>query len=73
MSGNDLEFVSSAELIIELQKRHDEMVLVGASKRTSDIEDLTVSFSGSYHCCIGLIEVGKIALLGGTGEEHDID
>ena len=62
----DLDFVSTSDLAKELQKRHDELIIVGSMKRTGETEDLTVGFSGSYHCCLGLLEVGKIAMQ--TGE-----
>ena len=58
----DLDFVPSPILIKELQSRHDEMILLGATKRTGEVEDLTVSYSGSYHACVGLLEIGKLAI-----------
>lgn len=64
-----LEFISSKALIIELQKRHDEMILLGAVRRTGETEDLTVSFSGAYHACVGLIEIGRLAIQ--TGDSTD--
>tara|TARA_Y100001963_G_scaffold113652_1_gene157452 strand:+ start:1660 stop:1875 length:216 start_codon:yes stop_codon:yes gene_type:complete len=69
----DLEFVESKNLIKELQKRHDEMVIIGAVKRTGETEDLTVAFAGSYHACVGLMEIGKLALMGGTSDENYSD
>ena len=65
--NNELEFVSTEDLVKELQKRHDEMVIIGAMKRTGETEDLTVAFCGSYHSCAGLLEVGKIAIQTGDG------
>lgn len=59
---NELEFVSTEELIKEIQNRHDEVIILGAMKRTGDTEDLTVAFSGSYHSCVGLLELGKLAI-----------
>ena len=69
----DLEFVESKNLIKELQKRHDEMVIIGAVKRTGETEDLTVAFAGAYHACVGLMEIGKMALMGGTSDENYSD
>ena len=71
---NDLKFVPSEDMIKELQSRFDEMVFLGAMKRTNETDDLTVSFSGAYHACIGLLELGRVALQsGGTSSEDDID
>lgn len=70
---NDLNFVPSEEMIKELQARFDEMVLIASTKRTSETEDLTVAFSGSYHCCVGLLEIGKMAIQAGGTDENDPD
>ena len=68
----DIKFIPSEDMIKELQKRFDEMVFLGAAKRTVELEDLVVSFSGSYHACVGLIEVGKLALhAGGVGDDDN--
>lgn len=67
----DLTFVPTEDMLREIQGRFDEMVFLAASKRTSQIEDLTISFSGSYHACVGLIELGKLAIqAGGTEDEN---
>jgi len=69
MEDTGLEFISSKALIMELQKRHDEMILIGAVRRTGETEDLTVSFSGPYHACVGLIEIGRLAIQTGDSNE----
>ena len=70
----DLNFVSREELIKELQRRFDEMVFIGASQRTQKTEDLTISFSGSYHACVGLMEMGRMAVqTGGSDDENFVD
>ena len=70
---DDLSFVSSEDMLNELRKRFDESIFVGSMKRTEKVEDLTILFSGSYHSCIGLIEVGRMALqAGGTHDDEDI-
>ena len=66
---SDLTFIPSDDMIKELQNRYDEMVLLGASKRTEEMEDITVCFTGSYHACVGLIELGKLAIQSGGGNE----
>ena len=67
----DLDFVPSEELIKELQSRFDEMVFIGAMQSTSQTEDLTVSFSGSYHSCVGLIELGRLAIQAGGNTDDE--
>tara|TARA_Y100001937_G_scaffold21781_2_gene30763 strand:- start:11172 stop:11393 length:222 start_codon:yes stop_codon:yes gene_type:complete len=70
--SEDLNFVTTEELIKVLQTRFDELVFIGAMQSTSQTEDLTISFSGSYHSCVGLIELGKIAIqAGGNSEDED--
>jgi len=70
----DLNFVPSEDLIKELQDRFDEMVFIGAAQRTQKTEDLTISFSGSYHACVGLIEMGRMAVqTGGSDDENFVD
>jgi hypothetical protein len=71
---SDLNFVPSEDMIKELQSRYDEMVFLGSSKRTKETEDITVCFTGSYHACVGLIELGRMAVQsGGSGDEDDSD
>ena len=59
---SDLQFFPSQDMIKELQRRFDELVVIGSSKRTEKTEDLTVAFSGSYHACVGLIEIARMAV-----------
>ena len=67
-----LRFATSEEILKELQSRFDEMVFIGAMQSTSQTEDLTVSFSGSYHSCVGLIELGRLAIqAGGSSDEEE--
>jgi len=67
----DLKFVPSEDMLKELQHRFDEMVFIGAAKRTQQTEDLTISFSGSYHACVGLVELGRLAIqAGGAPDEN---
>lgn len=69
---NNLEFVATEDMIKELQSRFDELVLIASAQRTQQTEDLTVAFSGSYHSCVGLIELGRIAIQAGgsTSDEE---
>lgn len=66
----DLNFVTSEDMLRELQQRFDEMVFIGAMQSTNQTEDLTISFSGSYHSCVGLIELGRLAVQAG-GDSDD--
>jgi len=68
---SDLTFITSEELIRELQSRFDEMVFIGAMQSTSQTEDLTISFSGSYHSCVGLIELGRLAIQAGGSTDDE--
>lgn len=72
---NDLSFTPSEDMLKELQSRFDEMVFLGSSKRTEKTEDLTCLFSGSYHACVGLLELGRQAVQTGgtTDDENYID
>jgi len=70
---SDLNFVPSEDMIKELQSRYDEMVFLASSKRTKESEDITVCFTGSYHACVGLIELGRIAVQTGGSDENDSD
>ena len=75
MSSCNLTFVPSEDMLKELQSRFDEMVFLGSTKRTRQTEDLTVVFSGSYHACVGLLELGREAIRTGgtTDDENYID
>jgi len=58
-------------MIKELQTRYDEMVFIASSSRTKETEDLLVSFSGSYHSCLGLVELAKIGLQSGGSPDEE--
>lgn len=68
----DLRFVASEDMIKELQDRFDEMIFLGAAQKTQKTEDLTISYSGSYHACVGLVEIAKTAMtVGGLGDDEE--
>ena len=67
----DLNFIPSEDMIKELQSRFDELVLLGSTRMTSEAEDITVAFTGSYHACLGLLEIGKIAIQAGGSDDSD--
>ena len=57
----DLQFVPSDDMIKELQKRFDELVVLGSAQRTRQTEDLTVA----------LIELGRIAIQAGGAPDDE--
>ncbi len=67
----DLTYVTNDDMIKELQNRFDELIVLGASQRTKQTEDLTVAFSGSYHSCVGLIELGRLAIQAGGSPDDE--
>tara|TARA_R100000458_G_scaffold59292_1_gene69432 strand:+ start:1786 stop:2019 length:234 start_codon:yes stop_codon:yes gene_type:complete len=68
-----LDYVTTPELIKELQRRYDDLVLIAASQRTPRDEDLIVSISGSYHGILGLTEIARMAARAGDGSYGDED
>tara|TARA_R100000697_G_scaffold106561_1_gene121013 strand:- start:1377 stop:1598 length:222 start_codon:yes stop_codon:yes gene_type:complete len=69
---SDLRFTATEEMITELQKRFDEMIFLGAAQKTQKTEDMTISYSGSYHACVGLVEIARTAMKGGGyADEED--
>lgn len=55
----DLDTVTSAELILELAKRFDHMLVCGLSdtpKGSQDDQDFRVQFYGGLTCAIGMAE-----------------
>tara|TARA_B100000749_G_scaffold273571_1_gene256695 strand:+ start:1629 stop:1778 length:150 start_codon:yes stop_codon:yes gene_type:complete len=43
----------------------DSMVFMGQASRTSDEEELTAVFKGTFHSVLGLIEVAKLMTVSG--------
>lgn len=69
----DLRFVSSEDMLRELQSRFDESVFVASARDAQKTDDLTIAFFGPYHACMGLIEMGKVALRAGAWEDNHDD
>ena len=61
----NLTFVGTPALLEELQIRMDSMVFIAQAARTSDEEELTAVFKGTFHSVLGLIEVAKIMSVSG--------
>ena len=68
-----LEYVSTSALLKELRKRHDTLVFLAASNRTTNVEDVTVGFEGPFHAVLGLLELGKVAVMNGISNDDDED
>lgn len=66
--GTDLTFVPTKELLTEIGKRFDDMVFLGAVRRTPDEDGVVCSVRGPFHACLGLAEMLKESMLRG---EHD--
>jgi len=66
-----LEYIPTSNLLKELRKRHDTMVFLAASNRTHDVEDVTVAFEGPFHSILGLVELGKHAVMNGISDDED--
>ena len=66
-----LEYVATTSMLKELRKRFDSMVFLGASNRTEDVEDITVGFEGPFHSVVGLLELGKVAVMNGISDDDE--
>mgnify|MGYP003134264103 CR=1 FL=1 len=69
MADKDLEFIQTTRLIRELQRRLDHMVLMGSSNRTEDEDSVLFAAIGPAHCCLGLIEVGRLMVMAGGDDD----
>jgi len=67
----DLRFVSTEDMIKELQSRFDETVFMGAARIAQKNEDMTMAFSGPYHACLGLVEIARTAMKTGGFDDDD--
>lgn len=68
----DLRFVSTDDMIRELQSRFDETIFMGAARMAQKNEDMTMAFSGPFHACLGLIEIARSAMkTGGIDDDDD--
>ena len=78
---NNLEMATRDELLTELKSRYDELVIVGRSSRTDELEDRFMYFKGSTAAAYGSakkLEIYLESLLRGECLEeiaaaHDID
>ncbi len=47
------------------------MVFLAANNRTSNVEDVTVAFEGPFHSVLGLVELGRMAVMNGISNDED--
>ena len=66
-----IEYIPSSTLLKELRRRHDTMVFLAANNRTSNVEDVTVAFEGPFHSVLGLVELGRMAVMNGISNDED--
>lgn len=59
----DLSLVSTDELIVELEKRHEALLVVQLKEIRKGTTDVTYSFYGGIVTSIGLAECAKHALM----------
>ncbi len=67
-TNNPLEYESTDAMIKELQRRHDDFVLLAAQHKTDTMDGITVCFGGSLHGVFGLLSIARVSLEGGAGE-----
>ena len=58
-------------MIKELQRRHDDFVMLAAQHRTDTMDGITVCFGGSLHGVFGLLAIARVSLETGSGEIDD--
>lgn len=56
LQQNDLALISTKDLIDEIVKRHDGMVIAGIKFNTQTSYVLTKHWSGNHFVCLGVIE-----------------
>lgn len=66
-----LDMIPTTKLLDELRTRHDTMVFLAANNRTEDVEDVTVAFQGPFHSVLGLVEIGKHAVMNGISDDEN--
>jgi len=60
-----LTFVSTKDMLEELQGRMDSLVFVGQSSRTEEEDELIAVFKGTLHSCLGLCAVSEMMVKSG--------
>ena len=66
-----ITFITTTDILEELQGRMDSMMFIGQASRTEDEEELTAVFKGTFHSVLGLNEVAKIMIVSGDSKDAD--
>lgn len=53
--GNDLTFIQTSELIDELNRRHDALIVLGMRFNSKDAYGITRFHQGHRYVCLGLL------------------
>jgi len=64
-----IEYFSTKDLIAELTRRFDEVVIVAASRRSDKEDDVIMCLGGAYHAILGLLAMARMAAE--AGDIHD--
>lgn len=67
----DLSLVSTDELIVELEKRHEALLVVQLREIKKGATDVTYSYYGGIVTCIGLAECAKRSLMKAQAPEEE--
>lgn len=67
-----LDFVETTDLVREILRRSDDILIIGCTNRTALEDSLIWSAQGSFHSCLGLLEVGKMLLRKGDEDGSNI-
>lgn len=65
---DSIEYISTPDLVRELQKRFDETIIVAASRRSDKEDDIMMCLGGAYHGILGLLAIARMAV-----EQGDIN
>ena len=59
---NPLAYITTAQMIDELQDRFDSMVFLAATDQTQSINNMVLGLSGPHHAVIGLMVLGYLSV-----------
>lgn len=68
---NDLDYITSADMIDELRRRHEAIVIVGMIDLDSDRIAYILSHHGGLVKCLGLVEYASTKLRHDIIEDED--
>ena len=67
----DLNLVDTADLLRVLSQRFDGLVFAGVQHQTSEDDEITTLYSGSFTACSGLCEVVATDMTSGLQATHE--